>query len=67
MNICIRIVLQQRIIIVFVLVLRGAILRTMTGIRGRVGWGNSATIGEIVGVAEGMIVVVARHEMRDGV
>lgn len=67
LNVPVRIVLQQRIITVLVLVLCGAVSGTMAGIGGRVGWGGSAASDEIVGIAEWMIVVVARYEMREGI
>jgi len=66
-SIPVRIVLQQRVIIVFVLVLCGAVSRTVAGIRGRVGWGDSAASDEVVGIAERVVVVVARHYMREGI
>ena len=68
-NVPIRIVLQQRVIVVLVLVpvLRGATRRMMASIRRRIGWGHNATSCEVVRVTEGVIIVVVRHEMREGV
>ena len=67
MNVHIRIVLQQRVVTVLVLVLRSAVWRMMTGIRRRVGWSDSGPSSEVVGVAERVIVIVARYEMRGDV
>jgi len=63
-NVPVGVVLQQRVVIVFMLVLRSAVLGTMAGIGRRVGWGYNITR---CGVAEGVIVIVARHEMRKGI
>ena len=60
-----RVVLQQRVVII--LVLRGAVPRRVTGIRRWVGWRDGVVGRKVVGIAEGMIIVIARHEMRNGV
>ena len=51
-NVPIRIVLQQRVIVVLFLVpvLRGATRRMMASIRRRIGWGHNATSCEVVSV-----------------